>query len=569
MDMVESVGVAGNSLLPVRFETVTVQPETASEWLKKADTFHRVNSRAVENYARAMAVGAWKLNGDPVIFSDRDRLLDGYARLEACVFSGKPFRTLVIFDVRSDGFDTIDSVRKRTLGDILHIRREPNGRQLAAALMVIWRYRQGDLLSQKKQPSAGELLGILNAFPSIRDVSLKVAADAAPTLPLGLGTALHHLFSRVSAEKSIEFFQQFVDGEDKSPARILHAALHLMAQKSGRRLQQMMLALSIKAWNAFYDTKTLQFVRYVQDKERFPDIAGFDAEPSADMEDFEPQTGLSFGKSQEKLGELSQLTVEICTVTPDIARTLLTHNDGNRLVADGVVAKYKRDMIARRWLLNGQTIKIGKNGRLLDGQHRCFAGAQSGIAFPAILVRNVDEDVFDTFDLGGRRSFSDVLAQRQEKNTAALSAALKWVWLHDGKKIFDRVTAPTNAELDDVLEQHPTIRESVKLANQLRTIIAPGMGIALHHLFSMKDIVVAHEFIERLCDGQNLNKDLPVWHLRERLLADRSARKVQMPAGERWVLSIKAWNALRQGKKISNLSWRGKGPSREAMPDIV
>ncbi len=560
--------LVGMTSVPIRFETMIVTPALASGWLQKADGLHRVNPRAVTNYARAIEQGAWKLNGDPIIFSDRDKLLDGYARLKACVKAGKAFKTLVVWDIKSGGFDTIDSVRKRTLGDILHIRREPNGRQLAAALMIVWRYRNGDLLTQKKQPSAGELLGILDGNPGIRE-SIRVVADAAPILPLGLGAALHHLFEHLSPDRAKEFFQQFVDGDENSPAKLLNRSLFSMAERKGRRLQPMMLALSIKAWNAFYGGSSIKILKYAQDDEKFPEIVGLEPRNFDETEKNNEQDGLRFASSADASREGGDLSVEVCTVTPAQAGELLKRNDGNRLVAEGVVEKYKRDMIARRWLLNGQTIKVGKTGRLLDGQHRCYAGVKSGIAFPAILVKNVDEDVFDTFDLGGRRSFSDILAQREEKNTAALAAALKWIWLHENGFIFDRVKAPTNAELEDVLERCRELRESVKLANQLRNVIAPGMGVALHYLFSQKDREIGDEFIQRLIDGENINKEFPVWHLREKLLTDRGARKTKLPDGERWVISIKAWNATRQSKKVAALSWRGKGPSREALPEIV
>lgn len=569
MDMVVAAdNLVGTTSSPARFETMTITPEVASNWLQKADSLHRINPSAVTNYARAMERGAWKLNGDPIIFSDRDKLLDGYARLKACVQARKEFKTLVVWDIRSDGFDTIDSVRKRTLGDILHIRREPNGRQLAAALMILWRYRNSDLLTQKKQPSAGELLGILDANPKIRE-SIKIVADAAPILPLGLGAALHHLFECLSPERANEFFQQFVDGEENSPAKLLNRSLSSMAEKKGRRLQPMMLALSIKAWNAFYSGNSLKILKYAQDDEKFPEIVGLESKDFDETEEDNAQGGQTLAPSSHSSREWGDLSVEVCTVTPAKAAELLKRNDGNRLVADGVVEKYKRDMIANRWLLNGQTIKIGKTGRLLDGQHRCHAGVKSGIAFPAILVKDVDEDVFDTFDLGGRRSFSDLLAQREEKNTATLAAALKWIWLHENGYIFDRVKAPTNAELEDVLERHPGLRESAKLVNQLRNVISPGMGVALRYLFLQKDREIGDEFIQRLIDGENINKDFPVWHLRAKLLVDRGSRKTRLSDGERWVISIKAWNATRQNKKIVSLSWRGKGPSRESLPDIV
>jgi hypothetical protein len=555
----------------IRHQVVTVTPERAKEWLAKSNPLHRVNTRSVTNYAYAMTHRRWKVSGEPIIFSDEDHLLDGHARLKACVESNMPFGTLVIWNVPTASFVTTDAVRKRTLGDILHIRREPNGRQLAAALMVIWRHRHDDLASQKKQPSTGELLAILDAHPSIRDISLKVALDAAPDLPLGTGTALHHLCSLADPEKANEFFQQFVDSPPEAPGAILRAALRDMASQGGRRLQPMVFALAVKAWNAFYDDKPITFVRYTQDREKFPQIEGLEQTADDHFDDeIEPIEAAASPSSTAGTDDAnSGITVEIVNVTPADAAALLEKNDGNRLIAAGVVAKYKRDMISGKWMLNGQTIKIGKSGRLLDGQHRCLASIQSGATFQAIIVRNVDDGVFDTLDLGGRRSFSDVLSQRGEKSTAALAAALKWIWLYEEQKIFDRVIAPTNSELDQLLAQNPALRESVKLANKMKVVVAPGMGVALHHMFSAIDSTEASEFFDRLCDGQNLNKDNPVWHLRERFIKDRSERKVRMAEGERFVLAVKAWNATRQGKKITNLSWRGKGPSREAVPAIV
>jgi hypothetical protein len=564
-----SVTLEGPRTFPsVDYEIMTVTPDAATAWLGTTSGPHRANLRAVANYSKAMEDGSWKLNGEPIIFSNKGILLDGYARLRACTRAGKPFKTLVIRGIDSASFETIDAVRKRTLGDILHIRREPNGRALAAALMIVWRYWQGDLATQKKMPSASELLAHLDANPEIRNISLPVAKDAAPDVPLGIGTAMHHLFAAVDLDQANEFFQQFVDDVGTTPAGVLRAALRTMAEQGGRRVQPTMMAMIIKAWNAFRDQKTITLVRYNFGREKFPEISGL---PLIDLANL-PKGSHQIAPAAPPPGLFDHddaMTVELLEMTPDIVADLLKHNDGNRLVADGVVAKYKRDMIAGRWLLNGQTIKIGKNGRLLDGQHRCRACLESGTPFPAIIVRNVDESVFDTFDLGGRRSFADVLKQRGERSTAALAAALRWVWMLQEGKIFDRVTVPTNAELDDIFRQNSPITESLTLANRIRNVMAPGMGVALHYLFTQKEPSAAADFFDRLCDGQNLTKDMPVWHIRERLINDRSTRKVKMGESERFILTIKAWNAMRQNKKISQLSWRGKGPSREELPEII
>ncbi|WP_428391582.1 hypothetical protein [Lichenicoccus sp.] len=381
-------------------------------------------------------------------------------------------------------------------------------------------------------------------------------------MPLGVGIALHHLFSRVDSTQADEFFQAFIDKVEGSPATVLRLALDDMAQQGGRRVQTTTLALSIKAWNAFTEGHGLRLVRFNPGREKFPDILGLEV---ADQAELQPTTIVTARNDSDN----GAIDVDVVEITPERARELLGNNPGNRIVAPGVVAKYRRDMTARRWLLNGQTIKIGKSGRLLDGQHRLHACVQSEVSFPAIVVQNLDEGVFDTFDLGGRRAFAEILKQRGEKSTAALAAALRWLWMVEEKKIFDRVQAPTNSELDNILSRHNGIIESLKLSNRIRHVMAPAMGIALHYLFSRKNANAAEEFFERIVDGQNLTKDMPVWHIRERLLNDRLSRKVKLAESERFVLTVKAWNAYRQDKKVAQLSWRGKGPSREALPEIL
>lgn len=406
---------------------------------------------------------------------------------------------------------------------------------------------------------------ILDRNPEIATVSLPAAKEVAPDLPLGMGTALHHLISRVEKDRADQFFQQVIDEIPGTPGAILHAALREMAAGGGRRVQAAVLAISIRAWNAFFEGRDITRLRYSPERERFPVIAGLEAdEELGEEEEAQEVTALP----EQDISE-EELVAEYTFVTPELAVELLKRNDRNRLIADAVVAKYKRDMIAGNWLLNGQTIKIGLSGRLLDGQHRCRAAQESGVGFPAIIVRNVDDSAFDTVDLGAKRRFNNILSERGEKSTGTLAAALKLIWLYEEGKIFDRAASPTNAELDDVIRRHPNIRQSVKLANKVRQVIAPALGVTIHYLFSRKDPVAADGFLERLCDGQNLNDAMPVWHLRDRLLKDRASRKVKILEGERFALAVKAWNAVREGRSITALSWRRRGPSRENFPQII
>ena len=191
-------------------------------------------------------------------------------------------------------------------------------------------------------------------------------------------------------------------------------------------------------------------------------------------------------------------------------------------------------MRAGDWAINGQTIKISKSGRLLDGQHRCAAAIKSGREFDAIVVEGLDEDVFDTFDLGAKRAIADILIDRREQNTSTLAATLRQLWLLNNGLLQHRAVTSTVSELLDTLETHPGTRESVRLSGRIRDIIAPSIGCALHYLFSQVNSSKADEFVHRLGDGLHLDDmNHPIWKLRKRLGDDRASKNATCPMRKR------------------------------------
>jgi hypothetical protein len=220
------------------------------------------------------------------------------------------------------------------------------------------------------------------------------------------------------------------------------------------------------------------------------------------------------------------------------------------------------------WVLNGQTVKLGQHGRLLDGQHRCAAAIKAGRGFDAVVVEGLDDTVFDTFDLGMRRSVGEILQDRQEINTSTLAAVLRQVWLIKHGMLQQRTVSPTVAELLDLLDAHPNIRESVRLSYKIRDVVAPGLACALHFFFAQVHKSKADQFVARLGDGANLSETSPILRLRERLNRDRASRKREMSDAEKAALIIKAWNAYRTGRELTTLKWQNAGPKKEAFPQI-
>lgn len=547
------------------FETSAVTPEIATEWLRKVRNKAKIDQRTVTAYAQDMENGLWKLNGEPIILGKNGELLSGRLRLHACQKAGRPFTTLIIKGVDDAHFDSIDAVRRRTLADILTIRREPFGRTLAAALLIVWRYANENVVGKAKKVSGQTLLGVLDANPDIRS-SVRLTRDVSPILPHGVAAALHCIFSQIDAETADKFFQEIVEPTktDGHAPYILSRQMADSLGDGGSRNQSVVIALTIKAWEAFRAGKTVGVLRFSQGTEAFPKIS--DLPENARFDGI--IRGHRVHRENEESPPADTLHVNFEHITPGRAAQILESNSGNRSVASAVVDKYARDMKVGAWVLNGQTIKIGQSGRLLDGQHRCAAAIKAGRGFDAVVVEGLDDSVFDTFDLGMRRSIGEILQDRQEINTSTLAAVLRQVWLIKNGLLQHRAVSPTVAELLDLLDNNPAVRESVRLSYKIRDVVAPGLACALHFFFAQVHKSKAEEFVARLGDGANLSEFSPILRLRERLNKDRASRKRDMSDAEKAAILIKAWNAFRLGRELGVLKWQNAGPKKEAFPQI-
>lgn len=106
--------------------------------------------------------------------------------------------------------------------------------------------------------------------------------------------------------------------------------------------------------------------------------------------------------------------VRIVEITPEIATALMKENVSNRPLNRARVRIYMDAMQRGQWQLSGESIKratdpsTGKK-RLIDGQHRLQACIESGIAFPTVLVDDLEESVFSVVDRGKTRTVNDVI----------------------------------------------------------------------------------------------------------------------------------------------------------------
>lgn len=100
------------------------------------------------------------------------------------------------------------------------------------------------------------------------------------------------------------------------------------------------------------------------------------------------------------------------TITPEIAKEMLTRNVHNRALSVKARDTLAAAMLNGTWRDTADTIKIGEDGTLLDGQHRLSALIKAGVTLVMSVARNVPMEARDAIDNGGAgdRIVRDVLA---------------------------------------------------------------------------------------------------------------------------------------------------------------
>lgn len=264
-----------------------------------------------------------------------------------------------------------------------------------------------------------------------------------------------------------------------------------------------------------------------------------------------------------------RITVE--KVTPAMAAQLLGTMSGNRQLRMRMVNRYAREMIAGKWQLNGESIKVSHQGKLIDGQHRLNAVIQSGVSVQMVVIRGVDAAAFLTLDTGVSRNYHDAttIAGRDWLPEAG-SIARWWMKYERGVTTTAAKVAPSHQEMDDMIARHPGIPESARFIKSLRVVqnrCGAGVQGFVHAFASEKyDREMADSFMQDLNDGASLVKGSPIYALRQRLI-DYSERK---PLAEHVLaITIKVWNAWMNGETMQTVVWRTGGERPEPFPQFT
>ncbi len=271
-----------------------------------------------------------------------------------------------------------------------------------------------------------------------------------------------------------------------------------------------------------------------------------------------------------ELGWLSQRVLkgqkepfcEIVTITPTIARHLLEENHHNRNLKQHLIDAIAADILAGRWLLNGEPIIVASDGSLNDGQHRLNGIVQANKPVQVLMVFGVSRDSRYTVDMGAPRTVGDFLGMEGVKYSKEIAAAARVYTIYRRGNYSGGVVL-SKAELRDEYRNNKkafeaAVQECVNEPFAKEASKAPI--IAAHIILHKANREAAAFFFSKLMNGDKLDRGNAILQLRERLRS--SANKRHRP-WEKLEMILRHWNAWRLNKPLGKNMILGKHPKVE------
>lgn len=254
---------------------VRITPSLAEKFIKNNFSNRPLSPAWVKNLAERMTAGEWELNGEPIIFDEDGKLVDGQHRLTAIIRSGVTIHSVVTEGVLDTSFDTIDEGRRRGAADVLAIKKEKNYTTLGSLLRLISMYEDGKMASRQGLILTNKsTLKLLESHPDARG-SAEFAShfkSKFPYLAPSVVAFTHWLFVKIETKDAVLFFDKLCTGVNLAsgdPVLVLRDKIIYSAAIIAKMSNVEWSSLVIKGWNAFRKGKSLKRLSIKKD-DNFP-----------------------------------------------------------------------------------------------------------------------------------------------------------------------------------------------------------------------------------------------------------------------------------------------------------
>lgn len=256
-------------------------------------------------------------------------------------------------------------------------------------------------------------------------------------------------------------------------------------------------------------------------------------------------------------------------ISPDMAEDMLKNNSSNRPISKRMVTRFVKEIQSDNWKMTGDTIKLSKQGRIIDGQHRLQAIVIAKVPVTTMVAYDVEDNCFEVIDTGKRRSQADVLSIDGHKNSMILSSALRMKYCLDNVKaprLEERMrainTGITNTNILNIAGVYPGMDEAVIAAQQFpyaSTLLTKTIAVVCMYDFIRIDRGLAHLFFEKIETGADLSGKSPLLFLRNKLIEIRNTPGLHRVSPYfTLTAAFLGWNYLIEGNAPSKWVIQGK-----------
>lgn len=272
-------------------------------------------------------------------------------------------------------------------------------------------------------------------------------------------------------------------------------------------------------------------------------------------------------KIVKRLSRSKKPVVEFINVklSPGEAKEILRGNENNRHLNKHLINKYLRLMNMGRWVLNGETIKLGQESGelvLLDGQHRLNSIALADKPVSVSLAIGLSPSHFKTIDTGRARSAGDILKMAGYKNVHVLSAAIRWMLTYQRDEHLNWTSELCPEDILDGLKQWPKMQELVTHAERLRFVIQPSISLFFMYITRHIDADLSFDFFNKLEHGEGMDDKSSILMFRTIMSKYRAQ---QLLFDKRYAIAylINAWNSYYTDIPVRSIRWRSGQPFPE------
>jgi hypothetical protein len=253
--------------VPVSLTIENVDPETAERMLLKNTQNRNLKRVAILRFVEDMRTGNWQWTAEPLRFAADGTVIDGQNRLVALIEAGVTLPFLVVRGLPMKAQEDVDTGTPRKFGDVLTLRGEPNATHLAALVRRVAAWERGHRRHLNSTVTSYHALSqTLDAHPELRDYihpGRKVASATGMTP--AVATFAWWLFASIDGEDADFFFARLADGQNLAKGNPIFELRRTLAESKsakGQRSETYILAITIKAWNAYRAGETVGLYRW-------------------------------------------------------------------------------------------------------------------------------------------------------------------------------------------------------------------------------------------------------------------------------------------------------------------